>query len=45
MVDTEPLALISGLLIRHHGPTRYLFLGDRLRRELSIMSFWSNPTF
>jgi hypothetical protein len=42
-VDTEPLPLISGLLIRHHGATRYLFLGERLRRELSIMPFWSNP--
>lgn len=26
-----------------HGATRYLFLGERLRRELSIMPFWSNP--
>lgn len=33
----------AGLLIRHHGATLYLFLGERLRRELSIMPFWSNP--
>ncbi len=42
-MEAESPPLISGLLIRHHGATRYLFLGERQRRELSIMPFWSNP--